>query len=311
MKTFTRCVLAGTVLALASIGGLSAGAATNAAGHEILDVWPGNPPGSEPSTVPEGSVDVVDPRHNTPDTIVTNVTHPSLQVVLPTTKPNGAALIIAPGGGFHVLSYGNEGIGIAKWAADHGFTAFILKYRLYPMPTDPAAVAKLTQSMGPPPGMKPGAIPVGGMPIGPREAAAIADGTQAIKVVRALAGKYHFDPARVGFVGFSAGGMVSGSQGVSPVPADRANFVGIIYSNVPGSIPAGAPPAFMAAAADDPLSDGLPDLFHRWRAAGAPAELHIYAKGQHGFGSVKQGLPVDGWLDAFYAWMVQQGFVAP
>jgi acetyl esterase/lipase len=146
------------------------------------------------------------------------------------------------------------------------------------------------------------------MQMGPQEQAAISDGTQALKVVRGLASTYGFDPAKVGFIGFSAGGVVAGSQGVNADPADRANFVGIIYSFVPSPIPSGAPPAFMAAAADDPLSSGLPELFSRWRKAGASAELHIYAKGHHGFGTNKQGLPVDGWIDAFYAWMVEQGF---
>ncbi len=65
----------------------------------------------------------------------------------------------------------------------------------------------------------------------------------------------------------------------------------------------------MAGAADDPLPAAMPNLFARWRASGASAELHIYAKGQHGFGTVKQGLPVDHWLDAFYDWMAQQGFL--
>jgi acetyl esterase/lipase len=115
-------------------------------------------------------------------------------------------------------------------------------------------------------------------------------------------------PDHIGIIGFSAGGVVSGSAGISDT--NRANFVGIIYSNVAGTIPANAVTAFMAAAADDPLSAGMPDLFARWRAAGAQAELHIYAKGQHGFGMRKQGLPVDGWIDAFGAWLDQQGFGA-
>ena len=65
----------------------------------------------------------------------------------------------------------------------------------------------------------------------------------------------------------------------------------------------------MAAAADDPIATGMPDLFARWLKAGSPAEIHVYSKGKHGFGTHKQNLPVDGWLDAFYAWIVQQGFV--
>jgi acetyl esterase/lipase len=306
-------------------------AATSPLGNQVLDVWPGGTaPGAAPSNVPEGSVDITNPKNNTTDTIVTNVTRPSLEVFRPTGPSNGAAIIDAPGGGFHVLSYANEGARVAQWLANRGFTVFVLKYRLYPMPTDPNEIMRLTTTMGAPPGAggpRPGAAAPGGPPpggpppgagapagppmqMGPQEEAAIADGTQALKVVRGLAATYGFDPAKVGFIGFSAGGVVAGSQGVNPNPADRANFVGIIYSFVPGPIPSGASPAFMAAAADDPLSRSMPALFMSWRQADAPAELHIYAKGHHGFGTNKQGLPVDGWMDVFYAWMAQQGFVS-
>ena len=65
----------------------------------------------------------------------------------------------------------------------------------------------------------------------------------------------------------------------------------------------------MAGAADDPLAARIPALFADWLASGAKAELHIYAKGQHGFGTAKQNLPVDGWLDRFYDGLGQQGFV--
>jgi acetyl esterase/lipase len=306
-----------SVLALAALWAAAfaasapAQAATSPLGNQVLDVWPGGlPPGAAPSSVPEGRVDITD-SHGAPDTIVTNVTRPSLEVFRPTGPANGAAIIDAPGGGFHVLSYANEGVRVAQWLARRGFTVFVLKYRLYPMPTDPKEIIRLTTSMGrpgaggPPPGPPPGP-----MKIGPQEQEGIDDGTQALKVVRSLASTYGYDPHKVGFIGFSAGGAVAGGQGVLANPADRADFVGIIYSFVAGPIPAGAPPAFMAAAADDPLSAGLPDLFSRWRQAGASAELHIYAKGKHGFGTVKQGLPVDHWMDAFYAWMAQQGFVA-
>jgi len=260
--------------------------------------------------VPEGLVDITIPRNNTTDTIVTNVTRPSLEVFRPTAPSNGAAIIDAPGGGFHVLSYANEGTRVARWLAGRGFTVFVLKYRLYPMPTDPKEILGGMARIMPPPGAA-GARPAFGppnIPIGAQEQAAIADGGQAVKDVRGLAARYGFDPGKVGIIGFSAGGAVSGYQAVAASAADRPNFVGVIYSFVGGPIPSDAPPVFMAAAADDPLSNGLPDLYSRLRQAGVSAELHIYAKGQHGFGMTKQGLPVDGWIDAFYAWTVQQGF---
>jgi dienelactone hydrolase len=209
-------------------------------------------------------------------------------------------------------------------------TAFVLKYRLNRMPDDPADIRKdLDRMMAavaarpagiPPGGAQPKGAPPGGAPppvappgplmqFGPVELDAIADGQQAVKLVRSRAKQFGIDPHRIGIIGFSAGGAVSGGAAVRAEPADRPNFVGVIYSNVPGVIPPNAPPAFFAAAADDPLSNAMPDLFTRWRASGAVAEIHIYAKGQHGFGTARQGLPVDHWLDAFHAWLAQQGFV--
>lgn len=289
--------------------------AADSSKKEMLDVWPaGTAPSAAATGMKEGAIDVVDARFNDGDTIVWNVTHPTLEVVRPKGKSNGAAIVIAPGGGFRVLSYANEGTRVAQWMAAQGFTAFVLKYHLHALPNDPAEVKKMAEGMGRPPGA--GAPPTGGsatppprMEFGAVEKSAIADGVQAIKLVRSLAKTYGIDPARVGIVGFSAGGAVSGSTAITPVAAERPNFVGIIYAGVRDEIPAGAPPAFMAAAADDQLAAGMPDVFARWLKSGAKAELHIYSKGQHGFGTHKQGLPVDGWLDAFHAWIVQQGFV--
>jgi acetyl esterase/lipase len=293
---------------------------------QVIPVWDGVAPGSESWTQKEGSFDLEDTRFTppNPDTLVWNVTKPTLAVFKPKAgTANGAAVIVAPGGGFRVLSYKNEGLRVAQWLADRGVTAFVLKYRLNKMPDDPAEVRKALDAMlsgaataGPPPGAPPVAgagAPPTGMParreLGPVELAGITDGQQAIKLVRARAREFGIDPQRVGIIGFSAGGAVSGGATIRAEAADRPNFVGVIYSAVPGDVPATVPPAFFAAAADDPLASRMPDSFTRWRATGASAELHIYAKGQHGFGTAKQNLPVDGWLDVFHAWMGQQGFL--
>jgi acetyl esterase/lipase len=282
--------------------------------NQVISLYEGTAPGSEGATQKEGMMDVNDPRFGpgSGDVLIWNVTHPTLTVFPPAAgKGNGTAIIVAPGGGFRVLSWKNEGLNVATWLSEHGYTVFVLKYRLHRMPDAAADVRKDMDRMmsGPPPGSSGGPGPGPGMPgmqIGPEEQAGISDGQRAIALVRSRAKEFGISPDHVGIVGFSAGGVVSGSAGISDT--NRANFVGIIYSNVAGKIPANAATAFMAAAADDPLSASMPDLFQRWRVAGAEAELHIYAKGHHGFATRKQGLPVDHWLDAFEAWMQQQGF---
>ncbi len=292
-----------------------AGAARAAeADHQVIPLYSGAAPGSEDWTQTEHAQNLKDPRFTPPndDILVWNVTHPTLTVFRPASgKANGAAVIVAPGGGFRVLSYTNEGVRVAQNLADNGVTAFVLKYRLNRMPDDAdqilAGMGKILADAA-----KSGVASASGAPaitLGPVEQMGISDGERAVGLVRARAAEFGVDPKRIGIIGFSAGGVVSGETAVKAAPSERPDFVGIIYAFVPDEIPSGAPPAFMAAAADDPLSRGMPDLFRRWLTANSSAELHIYAKGQHGFGTAKQGLPVDHWLDAFHAWLAQQGFV--
>jgi acetyl esterase/lipase len=240
------------------------------------------------------------------DLIVRNTTQPSLYLVAP--KPgaaNGAAIILAPGGGFVVQSMGNEGLDVAKTLTGLGYTCFILKYRLNPSPKDPsflaegmakmAAAAPKNNEQGPPPS--------------PAQALAGADGLAAVAYVRAHAAEYGVDPHRVGMVGFSAGGAVTLHVASSYDVASRPDFVGSIYGPPPpGPVRADAPPVFVAVAADDPLL-GKASLktFEAWREAGRSAELHVYTKGGHGFGAKTQGTTSDLWLDEFTAWLKFQG----
>lgn len=284
---------------------------------EVIPLYKGVAPGSENWTQKEGAIDLVNTTLNRPyeDILVWNVVKPTLTVFKP--KPeiaNGAAIIVAPGGGFRVLSYKNEGLDIAQWLIERGFTVFVLKYRLHRMPDDPAEIRKAVEGMMAAAANsgteeRPTRPTLPRMEMGEVELAGISDGQEAIKLVRNRAKEFNIDPERIGIIGFSAGGAVSGGATVRAEPKDRPNFVGIIYSFTPGDLPAGLPPAFFAAAADDSLAGRMPELFSNWLASGAEAEIHIYAEGHHGFGAAKQGLPVDNWLDSFYAWMDQQGFI--
>ncbi|HEY3951655.1 alpha/beta hydrolase [Phenylobacterium sp.] len=232
-----------------------------------------------------------------------NVSQPSLTPVLPAPgKANGQAVIIAPGGGFLVLAWDKEGMAVARRLADAGVTAFVLKYRLGPTPNDPAEFMKYFSSeMG-----KLGASAARGDPLGPpfpTEGLAAADAAAAVKLVRGRAAAWKVDPHRVGFVGFSAGAITAANIATGD-PAGRPDFVGIIYGALRNPVPRDAPPAFIATAADDILVRAYAaPMFQQWKAAGRPAELHIFERGGHGFGMNVQGSTSDHWIDEFLWWL--------
>jgi acetyl esterase/lipase len=142
------------------------------------------------------------------------------------------------------------------------------------------------------------------------------DGLAAVTWVRHHAAAYGVSPDRVGIIGFSAGGGITADVAVHYVSEGRPAFVAPIYSgglNADAPVPADAPPMFIAAATDDNL--GLAPqsivLYQKWAAAGKSVELHMYAKGGHGFGMRKQDLPTDHWIDRFADWLGLQGFLPP
>lgn len=239
--------------------------------------------------------------------IVRNVTSPTLTPFLPDpAKATGAAVIVAPGGGFLELSMDNEGYPVAQWLADHGVAAFLLKYRTRPTPRDAQGfLASLGQLMR---GAATGSTARIDTP-----PEALADAQAAVRLVRARAQTWGVDPARVGFLGFSAGAMTTLSVGLAQDKAARPDFIGSIYGPMgPREVPADAPPMFVAVALDDPLmaqgkSIGLIDS---WRTAKRPVEAHLYERGSHGFGMSGRRPASKLWIDEFYAWMADRGLLA-
>ena len=243
--------------------------------------------------------------------VVRNVTTPTLTPFLPDpAKANGAAVIVAPGGAFAILSFDNEGTAVGRWLADRGVAAFVLKYRLDPTPHD---VAGFTAAMGARMGAAMKRMSQSGAPLEfPGESLAQADGSAALRLVRARAADWKIDPKRVGFVGFSAGGMTAANVATAPDPLDRPDFVGVIYGASRSPPPADAPPAFFVVAADDPLlGDATVPMFTAWKAAHRPAELHVYERGGHGFGMMHNGFTSDHWIDEFFGWMDMRGLFKP
>jgi endo-1,4-beta-xylanase len=226
-----------------------------------------------------------------PRRAVSNVHSPSLTVFLPPKeKASGAAVIVCPGGGWKVLMIDYEGYDVARYLASHGIAAFVLKYRL-----------------------------IGGESNYKVDVHALADTQRAVQLVRSRAREWNIDPARVGMVGFSAGGgmiiMASAKfktgQPDANYPVERQssrpNFQGLIYAAAKEpNVTKDTPPAFLAVAADDRLASGTIGYYQALRNAGVPAELHIYERGGHGF---LQPGPAQTWNARFIDWMDGRGYL--
>lgn len=244
--------------------------------------------------------------------IVRNVSVATLTPVLP--KPElatGAALVVAPGGAYMLLSIDNEGYDVAHWLADHGVAAFVLKYRLRPTSRDPNEFRRsLEQVLSGASANSVGAVGEGAAPLASSALSlsspqADGDARTAIRIVRQRAKEWRIDPHRIGMIGFSAGAMTALRVGLAARGDERPDFIATIYGPLDAQdVPADAPPLFAVLAADDRLM-GRTDfgLIQRYRAANRPFEFHVFERGGHGFGMTRQGTSSDLWIDELHAWM--------
>jgi acetyl esterase/lipase len=262
---------------------LTAGSARS---QQVVNIWPGVAPGSENWTQKERIID------GTPvGTVIFNVVTPTLTAYLPErSKATGTGVIIAPGGAFVALAISLESRDVARRLQEKGIAAFVLKYRI---------MEKRGEG-----------IPAN-MNMDEAGKYGIADGIQAIKVVRQRAAEWGVAPERVGFMGFSAGAMVASATLLQKDADARPNFAAMIYGAPFGKmpdIPAKLPPMFLAWAQDDNVAL-LPIVrfYDALRSAGHKPETHIFSAGGHGFGMKKQGTSSDHWIDSFYYWLEAQG----
>lgn len=235
-------------------------------------------------------------------TIVRNVSDATLTPYVSDT-PNGTAVIVAPGGAFHMLSIENEGEAVAQWLNSLGVTAFVLKYRLLETGVDfPLQMMRYLGNLG--------SLRTAVEPLRPL---ATADGENAVKWVRKNAGRYGIKSNRVGLMGFSAGGAVTVWTLAANKPASRPDFAIAIYPGLlPDTVmvPKKAPPLFVAVARDDKLAhDDSIRLAAAWKKAGASSTVVTYENGGHGFGMKKSGKASDAWTGAMADWMRTQGLV--
>ncbi|NQZ44846.1 MAG: alpha/beta hydrolase [Flavobacteriaceae bacterium] len=239
--------------------------------------------------------------------VVTNVSRPTMEIYRPEGANTGTAVVIAPGGGLYAQSIMSEGRQVAQWLAKKGVTGVVLKYRL--VPTGDDGVAEISkESMVDPKGMFDKVAQV--LPY------SVTDGLNAIAYLKEHATAYGIDPAKIGFMGFSAGGAVTMGVGYGYDASNRPGFLVPVYpwTDAQAVQPPkpDTPPMFIVCASDDPLglAKGSVELYTSMFTAQRSVALQMYAKGGHGFGMRTQGLPSDRWIERFYDWAISEKLIA-
>lgn len=267
---------------------------------EVLSLWPSGAPGSETWSQQEKDYVLTEPWTHR---ITRNVTNPTLTVFLPEPAvATGTGVIVCPGGAHHVLAVDHEGYDVARWLNERGIAAFVLKHRVIQTPDDDATYLEARSR----PGRNLREL------VRPHWPLALADGQQAVRVVRQHAALWGLQDDCIGMMGFSSGGHVSVGVVLAHDADSHLDFVAPIYGALWEDVvvPEDAPPLFTALASDDRIAlKPCVELYSAWHAAGRPAEIHIYSKGGHGFGMLRQGLPSDGWIERFGEWLAAQGLV--
>jgi acetyl esterase/lipase len=282
----------GRILTFAIIGLFAVTTRSFSAEPEEILLWPQGAPGSEGK--PEKEI-IITAKNG--ERGIYGVHRPSITPFLPSKeKATGAAVLVIPGGGHRVLAWDHEGPNLAKWLSERGVAAFVLKYRL-------ARETNSTYKL---------------------EVHPLADTRKAMETIRARASEWGIDPKKVGVAGFSAGGELAamaagnfdfgGAQVESASEESKPNFQALIYPGKSKQIvpTKDSPPAFLACAYDDrpDISEGLAELYLRFKKVGVKTELHIYATGGHGFGVRETNTkPAGAWTDRFLDWMKDSGFV--
>ncbi len=247
------------------------------------------------------------------DPMARNITTATLTPFLPEKgKANGAAVIVAPGGGFRWLSLSNEGWEVAQALADKGIAAFVLKYRLHPTPESldgfrdsmNRTFASAAESTDAP---KDNARP-------PRPSWSLdnqlEDAEAAYAMIVERASEWGVDTSRLGMIGFSAGAGLTMHATLNSKMMDL-DFIGPIYGGMgPVEVPKDAPPMFNVIATDDFLFNGQNGVIESWYKAGVPVEFHLYQNGGHGFGLGNPDRTSNRWFDAFVYWLEVNKFLA-
>lgn len=246
------------------------------------------------------------------DPMARNITTATLTPFLPAPgKANGAAVIVAPGGGFRWLSMGNEGWEVAEALAKQGIAAFVLKYRLHPTAE---SLDDFTAWMNRPrtaPAANSDSSKAAASPRPPQQDLTnqLIDAEAAYAMIKNRSKEWGVDTNRIGMIGFSAGAGLTMHSTFNSKTMKLA-FIGPIYGGMgPVEVPKNAPPMFNVIATDDFLFRGQFGVIDSWFKAGIPVELHLYQNGGHGFGLGNPNRTSNRWFDAFTHWLDVNGFL--
>jgi acetyl esterase/lipase len=276
-----------------------------------IRLWPGKAPGSENWSVPETTT-----TSPSGGRTIANVSDPSVTVYLPpASAATGAAVVVAPGGALRALGWDGEGVQVAQWLNSKGIAALVLKYRTLQIAPGAARGRGPAAAGGAPAGGRQELdIKKGNANPAPDDAAltevlrmAVADAQQALRLARRNATAWRIDPARTGIMGFSAGGGVAVGTALAEKSDASPDFLISVYgpSLQDVDVPAHAPPLFIAVGSSHfNVTNGCLALFSQWKAAGKPAEIHVYDQVSAGFGMSTRGLPVDSWNERLLDWLV-------
>jgi PelA/Pel-15E family pectate lyase len=228
----------------------------------------------------------------------------------PVDAANGAAVVVCPGGGYRTLASDHEGRQVAEWLNGLGLSAFVLQYRVGPRYRNPAPLQ---------------------------------DAQQALRLVRSRAAEFGVDPARVGIMGFSAGGHLAATTGTDFEEGARPDFMILAYPvisfaasfahkgsvqyllgdapepkllaelSVERRVSSRTPPTFLFHTTDDASVSVENSLafFQALHAAGVSAELHVFPHGRHGVGLAPDDPVLSQWPKLCAAWLQAMGFTAP
>lgn len=274
--------------------------ALHAADPIVVQLWPNGAP--EPEGFQKTEERVIPPKNDQDVKRVTDVTDPAITIYRP-EKPNGTAVIVAPGGGYNILAIEHEGTQVCEWLNTLGVTGVLLKYRV--------PDRKGTQQ---------GEIP-------------LQDAQRALGIVRHRATEWGIRPDRIGLLGFSAGGhlcvMATLHANDRTYPRDASleaedatpNFSIPVYpaylTEKDGfqlkpeiNVTSASSPICLIHAHDDRITAaGSALLYLEYKKRNLPAELHVYVKGGHGYGMKKSGQPVNSWPDRVGEWMKSSGLL--
>jgi len=298
MRTAFICLSVCISVLLVCVGNISAQkpAWEPAPGHITLPLWPHVP------VNPPAEVDVTTAKDpliaGKPLIRLGNVSNPTITLYSPSGKNSGAAIVVFPGGGYHILAIDLEGTEVCDWLNSIGVTCVLLKYR----------------------------VPDSG-PF-PKSSAALEDAQRAVGMVRQHAAEWHIDEKRIGVLGFSAGAHLAAALSThfdkrlydlvdaADRMSCRPDFEVIVYpgylalseqnfaANPEIKITEKDPPAFIVQAEDDPVHvENSTVYFEQLKQAKVPAELHLYAKGGHGYGLRHTELPVTSWPQLVEVWL--------